>query len=809
MPYLLPMKLYPHSIYDKLGYQQILQAVLELAQSVHTEELLREMRPSANAEEVQQQLQQTREMLEILYAPEPFPLQEFPDIRHYLKSARAEGSIIPLQGLSEILIICTAARQVGKFFKTHVEVYPQLHALASAFLPMKELEAHLKSKIAENGELRDDASPELRAIRRKLHSRKNELRKTVNRVLKNAIKDHISPDESATIRNGRLVIPVQATFKNKIEGFIHDVSATGQTVYLEPVEALQLNNEIRQYEAEEKREIERILLELTNHVRQQAQALHKNSATLAQIDAISAKAKLTKKLNGDVPIVSDSLRLNLKQALNPVLMLRNLRINQKKERETIIPLNLLLEEEEQCLIISGPNAGGKSVAIKTVGLMAMMLQSGFGVPADPTSEFPVFPALFVDMGDDQSIENDLSTFSSRLQWMRETLGQFRNGSLILIDEAAAGTDPEEGGALFQAFIEKLLEHNCKVLVTTHHGSLKVFANAHPKATNGSMEFNRESLSPVYRFKKGVPGSSYAFEIAQRMQLNKDVLGRARTLLGEAKNKMETLILELEETSQQASQLKEKYSLLQAKADAERKRYEEKIAGIESEKQKIRENALTEAKTIMDSANRRVEEAVQRIAEKSSADKVEIKQIRKDLEQEKSAINTELNKLERQKQKREKRKNDPPKPGDYVRFKDGDTSGELIEVKGGNAVVRAGALRFKTKYKNLVKAARPGRKPKTKARSSIIVGESSLTAETVKPTLDVRGKRADEALNEVTHYIDRAIFRGMNRVEILHGKGDGILREQIQANLQKRADVKNVETAPADQGGAGVTLVQLS
>lgn len=803
------MKLYPDSIYDKLGYQQVLQAVLELAQSVYTEELLREMRPSAHAEQVQSQLQQTREMLGILFSPEPFPLREFPDIRHYLASAKAQGSIISLPGLSDILSICGTSRQVAKFFKTHAETYPQLHAVAVSFLPLKELETNLKSKIAENGELRDDASPELRAIRRKLNSRKNDLRNTVNRVLKNAIKDNISPDESATIRNGRMVIPVQATFKKKIEGFIHDISATGQTVYLEPVEALHLNNEIRQYEAEEKREIERILQELTNHVRQHAQALNENSTTLAQIDAIAAKAKLTKKLNGDVPIVSDTLRLNLKQALNPVLVLRNLRISQKRELETIVPLNLLLDKEEQCLMITGPNAGGKSVAIKTVGLMAMMLQSGFGVPADPTSEFPIFPAIFVDMGDDQSIENDLSTFSSRLQWMRETLGQFREGSLILIDEAAAGTDPEEGGALFQAFIEKLLNHECKVLVTTHHGSLKVFANAHPKATNGSMEFNRESLSPAYRFKKGIPGSSYAFEIAQRMQLNEDVLECARTLLGEAKNKMETLILELEETSQQATQLKEKYTLLQAQADAERKRYEEKIAAIENQKQSIREKALTEAKTIMDSANRRVEEAVQRIAEKSSSDKDEIKQIRKELEHEKSAINTELHKLERQKQKREKRKNEPPKLGDFVRFRDGDTSGELIEIKGGNAVVQAGALRLKTKYKNLIKAERPGKKPRTKARSSIIVGESSLTTETVKPTLDVRGKRADEALNEVTHYIDRAIFRGMNRVEILHGKGDGILREQIQANLQKRADVKNVETAPADQGGAGVTLVHLA
>ncbi|MEX0845456.1 MAG: Smr/MutS family protein, partial [Balneolaceae bacterium] len=402
-----------------------------------------------------------------------------------------------------------------------------------------------------------------------------------------------------------------------------------------------------------------------------------------------------------------------------------------------------------------------------------------------------------DLGDDQSIENDLSTFSSRLQWMRETIRQFEPGSLVMIDEAAAGTDPEEGGALFQAFIEKVLEQDCKVIVTTHHGSLKIFAHEHPKAVNGSMEFDQSSLSPTYKFKKGIPGSSYAFEIAQRMNLDAEVLKRSKILLGDAKNKMESLITELETKSQQAADLKEKYTSLQAKAESERKRYEDKIQAIEKDKEKIREKALKEAKSIMDSANQRVEQAVQRIVEQNKADKSEIKEIRKEVDREKEDIDRSLEEIEERKESREQISKDPPRIGDFVRFKDGNTTGELVELNGKNAVVQADGLRLKTKFKNLVKVEKPQKK-KSKARSSMIVGDSTLTNEMVQPSLDVRGKRTEDALHEVTQYLDRAVFRNMNEVEIIHGKGDGILRDQIQSYLNTRNDVKHFDTAPIER-----------
>ncbi|MEX0608597.1 MAG: endonuclease MutS2 [Balneolaceae bacterium] len=802
------MKLYPDTLLDKLGFDHIRQATLELVQSERSAELLENLKPVSNAKRVERLLQQCGEMIEILNAPDPFPLGEFPEIRDYLSRAKAIDSIIPLPAFVDIFLICTTSRNVKSFFKSKPAQFPELNSIAEGLIPLKELEKHIKDKVTEYGELRDDASPELRSIRKKLNAKKNELRTTINRTMKLAVKDGMASEEGATIRNGRMVIPILAEFKRKIQGFIHDVSATGQTVYLEPVEALHLNNEIRQFEVEERREIERILKELTNHVRQNSKYINQNASTLAELDVVAAKAKLTLKLEGEIPILSENQFLNLRDAYNPILRLKNLSIRKKADQEKIVPLFLTLEESEQCLMVTGPNAGGKSVAMKTVGLMALMMQSGFGIPADATSEIPIFSGVFVDLGDDQSIENDLSTFSSRLQWMRETIKHFEAGSLVLIDEAAAGTDPEEGGALFQAFIERLLDQDCKVIVTTHHGSLKVFAHEHPKAVNGSMEFDRASLSPTYKFKKGIPGSSYAFEIAGRMNIDAEVLKRSRILLGEAKNKMESLITELETKTQQADELREKYNRLQAKAESEQNRYQNKIEAIEREKDNIREKALKEAKSIMDSANQRVEQAVQKIVEQNQADKGQIKEIRKDMEREKSEIDHSLQEIENKKESREQVSENPPKKGDFVRFKNGNTTGELVELSGKNAVVQADGLRLKTKYQNLVKVDRPKKQKKNRARSNVIVGESNLTTETVKPSLDVRGKRTPEALKEVTHYLDRAVFRGMNQVEIVHGRGDGILKDQIQSYLNERTDIKNFETAPEDRGGAGVTVIEL-
>ncbi|MDX1586265.1 MAG: endonuclease MutS2, partial [Balneolaceae bacterium] len=786
------MLLQPKRLIDKIGFDAIREAAAKKARSSIAKDELIALLPSSKKEEVDRALTSTREMMNLLQNEAAFPLYNLHDVRDYIKKSRAEGSLLPMDAFLEILELSVTARRVKSFIKDREVDYPQLKEISIGLIPLEDLEESIRTVITENGELRSDASDELKSIRNRLNRKRNDLRNTINKVMSRAAKEGMASDEGPTIRNGRMVIPIQAEYKRKIQGFVHDVSSTGQTVYLEPVEALNINNEIRQLESEEKREIERILRQLTNHIRSNRESIQQNLDVLTRLDVIAAKAQLGINLDCYVPVICESSRLYLKDAYNPILKLKNLGLK-KEDKEAVIPLDLELNESEQCLVITGPNAGGKSVAMKTLGLCVLMTQSGFAIPAKDSTELPIYSGLFVDMGDDQSIENDLSTFSSRLEWMRDTLRKADQNSLVLIDEAAAGTDPEEGGALFQALIELLMQRRAKVLVTTHHGSLKVFAHDHPNAVNGSMEFNQDTLSPTYRFKKGVPGSSYAFEIAQRMELDDSLLSKARTLLGESKSSMETLISELETKTQEAEELKRKYDNLKEQTEAARHKYDEKRSAIEKEKETIREKALKEARQIMQSANRKIEEAVEQIVEKGQKDAETIKDARKEVEEHRKKVNRQLDELETKKNERKQASKEPPKEGDTVRLEDANTTGELVDVSGNKAVVMAGGLRLKTDYENLVKVEDASKKNK-KQRFTVNIMDRD-TSSVVKTRLEVRGMRGPEAMKEVEHYLDNALAAGLNEVEIIHGKGEGILKNLIHEYLDKRKDVQDYHLAP--------------
>ncbi|HET6527261.1 MAG TPA: endonuclease MutS2 [Balneolaceae bacterium] len=799
------MHFFPKRLTEKIGFETVRLAAVEKTRSVMAREKLSSMMPASDRKTIERQLVQTGEMMDLLQNDSAFPLNNLHDVREFLQKARAENSILPLPAFIEILEISVTARRVKSYINDRKEDYPVLQKVSIGLIPLKDLEETLQNKFTENGELRNDASAKLQSIRSRLNKRRNDLRTTINKVMSRASKEGKTSDEGPTIRSGRMVIPVLAEYKRKVQGFVHDVSSTGQTVYIEPVEALNINNEIRRLESEEQREIERILRELTSKVREQSDSIHQNLSVLATFDIIAAKAQLSIDLDGFTPVISEASHLYLREAYNPLLELKNLSLH-KNEHEQVVPLNMELTEEERCLVITGPNAGGKSVALKTVGLCCMMIQSGFAIPARDSSELPIFSGIFVDMGDDQSIENDLSTFSSRLQWMKNTLDHANEHSLVLIDEAAAGTDPEEGGALFQALIELLMERKAKILVTTHHGSLKVFAHDHPHAVNGSMEFDQTTLSPTYRFKKGIPGSSYAFEIAERMQLQENLLKKARILLGEAKGDMETLISELETKTQEADELKQKYDELKSRTEKERHRYEEKRSAIEKDKQNIREKALKEAKSIMDSANKKIEEAVERIVEKGQKDEAAIKQARREVADFREDVDSELENLKEEKDRQFRDSKEQPKVGDLVRLQDANTTGELQEINGKEAVVSANGLRLKTKYKKLIKVEDASKRSKKQQIKVNVVG--GRRRKTVKPALEIRGMRGPEAMKEVQDYLDNAIAAGRHEVEIIHGKGEGILKKLVHEYLDKRKEVKSYRLAPIEQGGAGCTVVEL-
>jgi DNA mismatch repair protein MutS2 len=795
------IQLFPENSSQKIGFENIREATLRKSFTPYGREEIYNLSPSSDRSTVERRLSESGEWTKILQSGSSHPLTVVDDVREIVKDSRLKGTILPLDDLPVILENARLARLIINFFKRLEFETPSLQKISDRLVNLKPLEEAIQRVITERGELRDDASRELQQIRGKLNRERNKLRSTVQQVMKRLAKDGMTLDEGATIRSGRMVIPVQAEYKRKVEGFVHDVSSTGQTVYIEPVQALQINNEIRQLEAEEKREIERIIQKLTDQVRTYSEELELNCTYVGELDAIHCIVSLGLDLEGTIPVLSNNNHLNLIRGKNPNLLLKNRSL---KEPEPVIPLDLELLENELGLVITGPNAGGKSVAMKTTGLLCMMLQAGYPIPVQPDSELPVLSGLFVDIGDDQSIENDLSTFSSRLNWMKTTLERMEPDSLVLIDEAGAGTDPEEGGALFQAFVEEVINKGSRVIVTTHHGSLKVFAHENEQVVNGAMEFNQESLSPTYRFKKGVPGSSYAFEIADRMDLPRELMQKARQLLGEQKDSMGDLLITLEKQMQEAEELRSTYQRKLVEAEKQERIFRERSEQIDNKRKGIIEKAYKDAEEIMKDANRRIEEAVEKVVSEGRDDKDKIREARSDIQKAKKEIHTFKDEFETESED-PVRSDEKPEVGDFVIIGDGNTGGELIELTGKQATVLVNGMKIKSKLNKLTKTSPPKKKKKSSSRS---YGGSQDIDLSVKPRLDLRGKRGDEAIKELTIYLDKAIARNLQQVEIVHGKGEGILHKLVHEYLEKRDGVKSFDIAPFESGGSGCTVVEL-
>ena len=795
------IQLFPDNSSKKIGFESIRDATLRKSFTPYGREEIDHLSPTSDRSTVERRLSESREWTKILQSGSSHPLTVVDDVREILKDSRLKGTILPLDDFPVILQNARLARLIISFFKRLEFETPSLQKISDRLVNLKPLEEAIQRVITERGELRDDASRELQQIRGKLNRERSKLRSTVQQVMKRLAKDGMTSDEGATIRSGRMVIPVQAEYKRKVEGFVHDVSSTGQTVYIEPVQALQINNEIRQLEAEEKREIERIIQKLTDQVRTYSEELELNCTYIGELDAIHCIVNLGLDLEGSIPVLSDNNRLNLIRGKNPNLLLKNRSL---KEPEPVIPLDLDLSENELGLVITGPNAGGKSVAMKTTGLLCMMLQAGYPIPVQPDSELPVLSGLFVDIGDDQSIENDLSTFSSRLNWMKTTLNRMEPNSLILIDEAGAGTDPEEGGALFQAFVEEVIAKGSRVIVTTHHGSLKVFAHEHENVVNGAMEFNQENLSPTYRFKKGIPGSSYAFEIADRMNLPRELMDKARQLLGEQKDSMGDLLINLEKQMQEAEELRTTFQIKLIEAEKQERIYRERSEQVDSKRKGIIEKAYKDAEEIMKDANRRIEEAVEKVVSEGRDNKDKIREARSDIQDAKKEIHTFKDEFETESEE-PVRSDEKPEVGDFVIIGDGNTGGELVELSGKQATVLVNGMKIKSKLNKLTKTSPPKKKKKSSSRS---YGGSQDIDLSVKPRLDLRGKRGDEAIKELTIYLDKAIARNLQQVEIVHGKGEGILHKLVHEYLEKRDGVKSFDIAPWESGGSGCTVVEL-
>lgn len=806
------MHIRPPTAFHKLGFDAIRLATIHACGTEMGREWIEALAPSSEREVVALRLERTRELMSIRRYGESLPLPELADPREALKRARPEGTVLDADAILRVFHIAATARRVRQTLLQRADAAPTLAAWAEPLIPLKEVEDRILAVLTDTGVIRDNASPELQQIRRSLQSRRNDLRTTLTRIARQAAKDGFLAENEPTIRSGRMVLAIRAEHKRHLSGFIHDTSATGQTVYIEPAEALHIHNDIRTLEAEEMREIDRLLRILTGVIREHRLPLERNTALLGELDGMRAIAGISLGWDGIPAALRTDDRITLIAARNPVL-------THAMTGANIIPLDLILEPDERGLVITGPNAGGKSVAMKTLGLCVLLTQCGYAIPAGEGSGLPVFGTLAVDMGDDQSIENDLSTFSSRLAWMRDLLGDKRyvigetsedlspiayDLSLVLIDEAASGTDPEEGVALYRALMEMLLERGARLVVTTHHGALKVFANDHPGMVNGSMAFDPERLQPTFIFRKGLPGSSYAFEIAQRTGVPSELTDRARSFLGDSRNKLETLIAALDAKTNEASEHA-------ARLDGERKaaqrleaEYRQKLETLHKEKDKIRTKALEEAKAIMMEANRTVERVVEEIRT-AQASTAAIKKARAELRR--GASPAPEAPVAPAPDPRKGARNAPHAPGArdapvHARIIGTETVGELVELHGKNAVLLVNGLRVRVKADQLETVDRG---PKSVDRNAAVHGYG-LRSTVVSSRIDLRGSRAEEAVAKVERFLDEGIAAGLHQLDIVHGKGDGILRKRIQAYLQTRTDITGFAEAPWDQGGPGVTVV---
>jgi len=642
--------------------------------------------------------------------------------------------------------------------------------------------------ITEQGEVKENASNVLSQIRRDINSKRNELVKSINRIIKTLKEDDIIREDYLTLRDGRMVIPIKVEHKRHIRGFIHSESSTGQTVYIEPEETLDLNNDIISLSFAEKREVERILRELTKMIGQSSELLKISLETIAYIDCVFARAKYSIEIIGSFPQVDNTKPIFVSEGRHPILL-------KKLTRQKTVPLSFELSNDK-VVIITGPNAGGKTVVLKTIGVLSLMLQSGIHVPANSNSNFHIFKNILIDIGDQQSIEDDLSTFSSHLKNLSNIIDNAGHDSLILLDEIGTGTDPAEGSALAAAILSTLLDKGSTVFASTHHGSLKVFAYNVNGMENAAMEFDHTSLSPTYRFKLGVPGSSYAFEIAKRTGLNDDVLNKAKQNIDADKHNLEKFLSELEEKSNNLNKKLNKLEIENSRLEGLSALYKKSYEKIEKEKKEILKKVKYDGEQYLENVNKKIEKVIKDLRESNASKDIikESKKIIQEIKSENKNIFTENVEMISDKK--------DFTIGDFVGINNSSTTGKIIELNKskGKATILSGSIKMQVKLSDLFE---------TKEKKTITENNfSSYKISDVNYRLDIRGEKPEVAEFQIIKFLDDAYQGSLERVEILHGKGTGVLKKTVWDILKHHEKVKKYYFAAIEFGGEGITIAEL-
>lgn len=831
--------IYPQNFEQKIGFDQIRQLLKDKCLSTLGEERVNEMNFSDHFEEVDELLNQVAEFVRIIQEEDNFPDQFFFDVRPSLKRIRIEGMYMDEQELFDLRRSLETIRDIARFLQRNDEEesdcpYPSLKKLAGDITVFPQLITKIDGILNKYGKIKDNASTELSRIRRELANTMGSISRSLNSILRNAQSEgYVDKDVAPTMRDGRLVIPVAPGLKRKIKGIVHDESASGKTVFIEPAEVVEANNRIRELEGDERREIIRILTEFSNTLRPSIPEILQSYEFLAEIDFIRAKSHFAIQTNSIKPSLENEQLLDWTMAVHPLLQL-----SLAKHGKKVVPLDIELNLKQRILIISGPNAGGKSVCLKTVGLLQYMLQCGMLVPMHERSHVGLFGSIFIDIGDEQSIEDDLSTYSSHLTNMKIMMKNCNERSLILIDEFGGGTEPQIGGAIAEAVLKRFNIKGTFGVITTHYQNLKHFAEDHEGVVNGAMLYDRHLMQALFQLQIGNPGSSFAVEIARKIGLPEDVIADASEIVGSeyinADKYLQDIVRDKRywEGKRQTIRQREKHM------EETIARYQAEMEELQKSRKEIIRQAKEEAERLLQESNARIENTIRTIKE-AQAEKEKTRLVRQELadfresidnltsKEQEDKIARKMEKLkEKQNRKKEKKQNGtkeqptvqqtpkatPITEGCPVRIKGQSSVGEVLEINGKNAVVAFGSIKTTVKTERLERSNAIPQKQES-AKSSFVSNQTqdSMYEKKLnfKQDIDVRGMRGDEALQAVTYFVDDAILVGMSRVRILHGTGTGILRTLIRQYLQTIPGVRHFADEHIQLGGAGITVVDLA
>ncbi len=796
--------LYPTNLEEKIGFDKIRSLLKEACVSSLGISFVDKINFSSDFAQIQKMAKQAEEFRKILQAGESFPIAGFIDINPHLYKARIEGAFLSEEEFYDLKASLITLFKCILFFKGEEKrlLYPLLTELAGGVQADNRLLSLIEAKIDEKGKIKNNASPELSSIRKNIQSEEIRLRKVLDQILRQAKSNgYTNDDVSLTVRGGRMVIPVNAEHKRHIKGFIHDESASGQTVFMEPAEVLEINNAIRDLEYQERREIIRILKQLTDQVRPEVPALKKAVVFLGLIDFIRAKARFALQIEAGMPELQEEAVLDWYGARHPLLLL-----SFQQQDKKVVPLDIKLTQEARILIISGPNAGGKSVCLKTVGLLQYMLQCGLLIPVDEHSKAGIFKKLFIDIGDDQSIENDLSTYSSHLQNMRHFISFSNSKTLILIDEFGTGTEPHIGGAIAESILEELNRKKIFAVITTHYANLKKFAELTPGVINGAMRYDVAELNPLYQLEIGKPGSSFALEIARKIGLPDPVLNRVRSKIGYKQVQFDQMLADLEIEKKSYQDKMQLLSNKEIQLQRNLKEYQDLKTYLETNKKNLINDAKREAGKLLQDANQKIETTIRNIKE-AGAEKETTKEVRSELNAFKESLIVEAVEQPDVITVEGGEINE----GDLVRIKGKGALGEVISLKGKSAEIRIGELKSHVKVDRLEKITRKEFK-RAMPESAAYAPMGGLNINTkmmnFSPNLDIRGNRGEEVLSKLQEFMDHALMLGVPELRIIHGKGDGILKKIVREQLVHYKNIKSAKDEHADRGGAGVTVLEL-